>query len=219
MKKKHSFFALGVALAGFTACEPGHADQYFAALQDARGNTISEVVLYADQDSAHFYVASSDPWTGRVEADWAKMTPSSFKKGGYAVPVKITPTSVNNTGGLRKGRIVIQGRQDLSLVIFHTYWHNIETPRINAQSAFETTFSSADSTYLPLVFTTYQQETRLTSTDKWVHTPDSVFKAGRHQIKVPIGKNASAERTATITLMGKDANTVIKVTQPKKANS
>lgn len=208
---------MGLSIAALTACEPARNEEYFAYLQDEHRRSISEVVLFADQDSAQFYVASSDPWTAQLEADWASITPTAFSKGGFAVPIKVVSTSPNTTGSIRRGRVIVKTRQDLTLALFHTPWHNIQSPQVSQSGTFETTLHSADSTSLPLVFTLYKNGGSLTTNETWLHLPTTPLHAGTHQLNIPVSKNMGGERTGTITLTAGGVSTTIKVTQPKKS--
>ena len=213
---KQLFFGLcALAVTGLMSCD-NKSEEYFGSLQNASGALISSVDLYADQDSAVFYVVASDPWTSTAQLDWATYSPTEFSKGYYSTKVKVIPTSGNSTGKIRSGQISFNlPRHKLSTMVYQSPWHNITSPSLTRDNKFDIQLMSADSTVTPLVFTTYKDGGTLKAADSWVYV-DTTFAAGHHTILVPIGKNKGDARTSTITLTAGGVSTPITISQIKK---
>lgn len=215
LMKKLFLGVCALTLTGLVSCD-SKSEEYFGSLQDANGFPISSVDLFADQDSAVFYVVASDPWTSSAQLDWATYSPTSFEQGYYATKVKVTPTTANTTGMVRSGRISFKlSQHELATMVYQAPWHNIVSPSINSSGKFNIQLVTGDSTVTSLTFTTYKDGGTLKAADSWVYV-DTTFAAGRHTILVPIGKNSSADRTSTITLTAGGVSTPITISQPKK---
>lgn len=236
MKKIGILATFVVAL--FTSCSESEYEfhQTYFTPQEPNGK-----ILYADQVSDSTRVISYDPWTASTYFNtgtdaWFSITPTecNFKAGEQFASMRVNiQGSVNNTGKIRSGHIVVKSYDTVGMPVKQTTWLNIIRPfgevekydatgNLLPEENRKMTFKGqtiATANQFEIEFMVYSDDATLTSDAEWLIPATTTFNAGRHVVAIVAQENfATQPRTATLTLSSNGISTPITITQAKTNN-
>jgi hypothetical protein len=235
---KKIFFLATFVAALFTSCSESEYEfhQTYFTPQEPNGK-----LLYADQVTDSTRLISYDPWTASTVFNsgtdaWFTITPTScqFTAGEQFASMRIDiQGSVNNTGKIRSGHIVVKSYDTIGMLVKQTTWLNIVRPfgSVETQDAAgnvipeeerKMVFSAstfATENQFDIEFTVYADNATLTSDAEWLVPTATTFEAGTHKVAVVAKENLATEpRTANLILTSNGISTPITITQAKNNN-
>ena len=222
----------------FTSCSESEYEfhQTYFTPQEPSGK-----ILYADQVSDSTRIISYDPWTASAVfnsgvSPWFTITPTecNFKAGEQFASMRVDiQGSVNNTGEIRNGHIVVKSFDTVGMLVRQTTWLNIIRPFgevVNYDNAGnllpEEKRSMKFSGSIPctnnqfdIEFKVYANDATLTSNVDWLNPATTTFSAGNHVVSIVANENELTEpRTGILTLTSNGISTPITITQAKANN-
>ncbi|GAY29995.1 kinase suppressor of Ras 2-like [Prevotella sp. MGM2] len=136
---------------------------------------------------------------------------------------------VNTSGARRVGYIQVKTFTDLGMRVVQNGWLNISSPEPMYSTTPEDNMDNlpANKVYFLLnaqaktdtaiVFTVYQDNATLSSSETWAVPETTTFSAGRHNVRISLEPNpTTSSRTATLTLTSAGVNTPISIIQSAK---
>jgi hypothetical protein len=235
--KKFFFLATLVATI-FTSCSKSEYEfhQTYFTPQEPNGK-----ILYADQESDSTRIISYDPWTASAVfnsgvTSWFTITPTecNFKAGEQFASMRIDiQGSINNTGKIRSGHIVVKSFDTVGMLVKQTTWLNIIRPFGEAVNYDQTgNLLPEEERYMKFTgevpstnnqfeieFKVYADNATLSSNVDWLIPVASTFSAGKHIVVIVANENEQTEpRVGVLTLTSNGISTPITITQAKANN-
>ena len=189
--------------------------------------TSEGTVAYADQLSDTIRLYSLDSWTLKTTDTWLTATPNEAStSNGKAINTLITfGYEANTTGHPRRAYAQAYTFDVITRPVTQYSWLNIRRPAAITTNVGEVQdikdmkvafpmdlkYTAADTS---VVFTVYQDNATLKTTDEWIHLAGETFDAGDHTVKVRVdANNGTTARNGVIRLTSGGISTDILVRQ------
>ena len=227
---KKTLFSLLASLTLLVAScnnDPYEVHQSFFFPQKPEG-----MITYADQTMDTIRLYSLDTWTASTSQSWCSVSPDKYqiRNDSLVLNTLMTITNEVNTSGARRvGYIQVKTFTDLGMRVVQNAWLNISRPEPMYSTTPEDNMDNlpANKVYFLLnaqaktdtaiVFTVYQDNATLSSSETWAVPETTTFSAGRHNVRISLEPNpTTSSRTATLTLTSAGVNTPISIIQSAK---